>query len=83
MIEDIRTPKTLLVIGNGFDLSCGLPSSYVTFLKWVLNQKTDINQLEIIAKIEQGIEKYLSFWNFQYDPQQDLIDIVGDENIFI
>lgn len=83
MIDDIRIPKNLLVIGNGFDLSCGLPSNYVTFLRWVLSYKTDIDQSEVIAKIKQGIEKYLNEWNFRYDPQQNLTSKVGDENRFI
>ena len=83
MIDDIRTPKSLLVIGNGFDLTCGLPSNYVTFLRWVLSYKTDIDQSEAIAKIKQGIEKYLKSWNFRHDPQQELTNRVGDENRFI
>lgn len=83
MIDNIRTPKSLLVIGNGFDLSCGLPSNYVTFLRWVLSHKTDIDQSEAIAKIKQGIEKYLNSWNFRHDPQQDLTIKIGNENRFI
>ena len=32
-------PEMLLVIGNGFDLSCKVPSNYISFLKKILEKK--------------------------------------------
>ena len=39
MKDDMRVPKSLLVIGNGFDLSCGLRSNYLSFFKETLRSK--------------------------------------------
>ena len=32
-ITENSLPETLLVIGNGFDLSCNVPSNYKSFLE--------------------------------------------------
>lgn len=35
-------PEMLLVIGNGFDLSCKVPSNYISFLKKILEKKITV-----------------------------------------
>lgn len=84
MKDDIRVPKSLLVIGNGFDLSCGLRSNYLSFLTNILSSKINSKELEVIEKIKQGLRNYIEksehFWNAS--PQQ-LIAIIGDNNRFI
>ena len=32
-------PKTLLVLGNGFDLTCRVPSDYKKFFEYILEKK--------------------------------------------
>ena len=72
MKDDIRVPKSLLVIGNGFDLSCGLRSNYLSFLTNILSSKINSKELEVIEKIKQGLRNYIEksehFWNAS--PQQ-------------
>lgn len=84
MKDDIRVPKSLLVIGNGFDLSCGLRSNYLSFLTNILSSKINSKESEVIEKIKQGLRNYIEksehFWNAS--PQQ-LIAIIGDNNRFI
>ncbi len=80
----MRVPKSLLVIGNGFDLSCGLPSNYLSFLTSILSSKINSKESEVIEKIKQGlrnyIEKYEHFW---IDSPQKLTTITDDNNRFI
>ena len=38
-LTDEAVPKMLLVIGNGFDLSCDVQSNYISFFKWILEKK--------------------------------------------
>lgn len=37
-------PEMLLVIGNGFDLSCKVPSNYISFLKKILEKNYSTHQ---------------------------------------
>ena len=55
MKDDIRVPKSLLVIGNGFDLSCGLRSNYLSFLTSILSSKIDSKESVVIGEIKQGL----------------------------
>lgn len=60
-------PKSLLVIGNGFDLSCGLPSNYEKFLKTILSEKTNFEETLVFDTIKLGLEEYLTKVNFYHD----------------
>lgn len=68
-------PKTLLVLGNGFDLNCNLPSTYSQFLDYVLKVKTDISskELEKMGNITvfdycgEELDDYLNQINFAHD----------------
>ena len=51
-------PKSLLVIGYGFDLSCGLPSNYENFLKTILSEKTNFEEPLVFDTIKLGLEEY-------------------------
>lgn len=59
MKDDIRVPKSLLVIGNGFDLSCGLRSNYLSFLTSILSSKIDSKESVVIGEIKQGLRNYI------------------------
>ena len=80
----MRVPKSLLVIGNGFDLSCGLPSNYLSFLTSILSSKINSKESEVIEKIKQGLRNYIEksehFW---IDSPQKLTTITADNNRFI
>lgn len=77
----MRVPKSLLVIGNGFDLSCGLPSNYLSFLTSILSSKINFKESEVIEKIKQGLRNYIEksehFW---IDSPQKLTTITADNN---
>lgn len=67
-------PKTLLVLGNGFDLSCNLPSYYIKFLEKALREKVDFQQKEskldyknIFDYCTNKLDKCLKFINFIHD----------------
>lgn len=60
-------PKSLLVIGNGFDLSCGLPSNYERFLQTILTEKTNFEENLVFDTIKLGLEEYLTKVNFFHD----------------
>lgn len=45
MNKAMLTPKYLVVLGNGFDLSCNLKSSYKDFLRNILTSKLNIEDL--------------------------------------
>lgn len=38
-------PSNLLIIGNGFDLACGLETKYIHYFHYVLNQSPEMNAL--------------------------------------
>lgn len=84
MKDDMRVPKSLLVIGNGFDLSCDLPSNYLSFLTSILSSKINSKESEVIEIIKQGIRNYIEksehFW---IDSPQQLTTITADNNRFI
>lgn len=52
------TPKYLVVLGNGFDLSCNLKSSYKDFLRKILTSKLIIEDLTLESKDEKFFEYY-------------------------
>ncbi|HFI0297453.1 TPA: AbiH family protein [Streptococcus suis] len=68
-------PKTLLVLGNGFDLTCRVPSDYKKFLEYILENKLDYYSKElqkdgysnIFEYTLSEIERYLKDINFAYD----------------
>ncbi|CVX52768.1 lmo0472 [Streptococcus pneumoniae] len=83
MKDDMRVPKSLLVIGNGFDLSCGLRSNYLSFFKETLRSKIYPSEPEAIEKIKQDLEKYIRFVNFSYDSPNILTRTKDIDNLFI
>ena len=81
MKDDMRVPKSLLVIGNGFDLSCGLRSNYLSFLTSILSSKINSKESEVIEKIKQGLRNYIEkrqYYSF-YSRQQ----LITNHNSFI
>ncbi|HEL1770476.1 AbiH family protein [Streptococcus suis] len=68
-------PKTLLVLGNGFDLTCRVPSDYKKFLEYILENKLNYYSKElqkdgysnIFEYTLSEIERYLKDINFAYD----------------
>ena len=77
----MRVPKSLLVIGNGFDLSCGLRSNYLSFLTSILSSKINSKESEVIEKIKQGLRNYIEkrqYYSF-YSRQQ----LITNHNSFI
>ena len=68
-------PKTLLVLGNGFDLTCKVPSDYKKFLENTLENKLNYSNKElqrdgysnIFEYTLSEIERYLNDINFAYD----------------
>ena len=83
MKDDMRVPKSLLVIGNGFDLSCGLRSNYLSFLTNILSSKINSKESEVIEKIKQDLEKYIRFVNFSYDSPNILTRTKDIDNLSI
>lgn len=83
MKDDMRVPKSLLVIGNGFDLSCGLRSNYLSFFKETLRSKIYPSEPEATEKIKQDLEKYIRFVNFSYDSPNILTRTKDIDNLFI
>ena len=76
----MRVPKSLLVIGNGFDLSCGLRSNYLSFFKETLRSKIDTSEPEATEKIKKGLRKYIRLGRFSDDNPNYLTVITGDDN---
>ena len=74
-ITEISLPETLLVIGNGFDLSCNVPSNYKSFLEDTLEKKLQYSKSElerdgyddIFDYTMSEIKRYLSSINFRFD----------------
>lgn len=80
----MRIPKSLLVIGNGFDLSCGLRSNYFSFLTNILSSKINSKESEAIEKIRQGLRNYIEkIGHVWKDNPQQLTTITADNNRFI
>ena len=61
------TSKTLFILGNGFDLSCGLKSSYKDFFEYILLEyakKSNLNYSkfeDIIKYIENEVLYYKEY----------------------
>ena len=74
-LKEQDIPKALLVLGNGFDLYCNLPSSYIEFLDYIFKEKIGISprELEEMGNISvtkycsEEIGNYLNQVNFSYD----------------
>lgn len=58
--------KTILILGNGFDLAHGLPTRYSDFLEFCKRVKT-IWTYETHPNIEEVMEKYQSQWIHNWD----------------
>lgn len=73
-------PKSLLVIGNGFDLSCNLHSNYINFLESILHEKTNFEKDKVFDKINEGLKEYISKdVNFYYDSEDDVNKKINSE----
>lgn len=81
-------PEMLLVIGNGFDLSCKVPSNYISFLKKILEKKLQYSPEElkrdgyddIFDYVSLEIERYLEEDSFLNQTPMRLGNIVPELN---
>lgn len=55
MIEK-ELPNTLFVLGNGFDIQCGLRTSYINFMKYKFKNEVTINELSKV--IDEATSNY-------------------------
>ena len=65
---EILNSQTLYIIGNGFDLASGMPTSYTHFYKWLKSNKCDrlismmdiffSNQRDVWSDIEKALGEY-------------------------
>lgn len=84
MKDDMRVPKSLLVIGNGFDLSCGLRSNYLSFLTSILSSKINSKESVVIGEIKQGLRNYIKNSEYYWvNIRQRLTTITANHNRFI
>lgn len=80
----MRVPKSLLVIGNGFDLSCGLRSNYLSFLTSILSSKINSKESVVIGEIKQGLRNYIKNSEYYWvNIRQRLTTITANHNRFI
>ena len=48
------------LLGNGFDIQCGLKTSYINFYKYILKKKYSIDLNKVYAKaVVSGIENII------------------------
>lgn len=81
-------PKTLLVLGNGFDLTCKVPSDYKKFLEYILENKLNYYNEElqrdgysnIFEYTLSEIERYLKDINFAHDGGISKSEVVPELN---
>ncbi|HEL9598712.1 TPA: hypothetical protein U0J99_001227 [Streptococcus suis] len=81
-------PKTLLVLGNGFDLTCRVPSDYKKFLEYILENKLNYyskglqkdGYSNIFEYTLSEIERYLKDINFAYDGFMRKSEVVPELN---
>lgn len=55
MIEE-KLPNTLFILGNGFDIQCGLRTSYINFMECKFKNEVIINELSKV--IDEATSKY-------------------------
>ena len=77
ILDNTNLPKSLLVLGNGFDLSCGLPSTYKEFLNYILDKKVDNDDNDLFNHVKKGIEQYLNKLSYEYYSQEDVSQRLG------
>ena len=57
--------KTLLIVGNGFDLANGLPTSYLNFLDYMKKAKAYFDNCsqsqDALSQMASGLKKYMSY----------------------
>lgn len=81
-------PKTLLVLGNGFDLTCRVPSDYKKFLEYILENKLNYYSEElqkdgysnIFEYTLSELERYLNDINFERDGRISKSEVVPELN---
>lgn len=82
MVEDFNESmltKSLLVIGNGFDLSCDLCSNYKEFLESILDEKTNFGKDKVFDEIKKGLKEYLRNVNFFHDSEDEVKGKINQE----
>lgn len=87
-LTDEAVPKMLLVIGNGFDLSCDVQSNYISFFKWILEKKLQFTTEElkrdkyddIFDYVSSEIERYLNEANSMENSSMRLSNIIPELN---
>lgn len=67
------SPQILLVLGNGFDKNCELPSSYYEFLESILQEKVNYTPTELA---NDGYSSIFEYYN------QELTDCLKSFNFF-
>lgn len=74
-LTDEAVPKMLLVIGNGFDLSCDVQSNYISFFKWILEKKLQYTTEELERDGYDDIFDYASLEIERYLKEANSMDI--------
>ena len=88
ILKKSNFPETLLVLGNGFDLTCKVPSDYKKFLEYTLENELDYYNEElqrdgyssIFEYALSEIERYLNDINFAYDGDIRKSEVVPELN---
>lgn len=83
ILDNTNLPKSLLVLGNGFDLSCNLPSTYKEFLKYILDNKVDNDDNSLFNYVKEGIELYLNKLYYETDSPEKVSQKLGNKYLFI
>ncbi len=82
--------STLFMIGNGFDINCGMKTRYMDFYDVYTKQNTDLDS-EVIKKFKKDIsEDYGNWGDFevamgkyaaQFDNREDFIECIEDFSV--
>lgn len=66
-------PEELIILGNGFDLACGLKSSYKNFFKYRLFRLSMKNNIKLsslnLAKKLEKAEKQPTIWDLIFESE--------------
>lgn len=88
ILKSTDFPETLLVLGNGFDLACKVPSDYKKFLEYTLEKKLNYYNEElqrdgysnIFEYTLSELELYLNHCNFAHDGRIRKSEVVPELN---
>lgn len=59
--EKINNPKNIVIVGNGFDMSLGIKSSYQNFIEYILSRKKFTKDYELYNYNRLFLRKYANF----------------------